>query len=126
MVSETKDHSPTPTEETKDQSPTPTEDGLETYQKILIGVLVLLLLLFFLLLPILIRYLWSWKKKKANASVKNTQSEDNAELNSWNPSDEDPQGIVYAQVKPSRLQKDTTSKETQVVIYAQLCSRTQE
>lgn len=112
--------------ETKNQSPTSTEDGLETYQKILIGVLVLLLLLFFLLLPILIRYLWSCKKKKANTSVKNIQSEDNAEVNSWNPSDENPQGIVYAQVKPSRIRKDTTSKETQVVIYAQLCSRTQE
>ncbi|XP_021060931.1 leukocyte immunoglobulin-like receptor subfamily B member 4 isoform X2 [Mus pahari] len=60
------------------------------------------------------------------ASVKNTQSEDNAELNSWNPHNEDPQGIVYAQVKPFRLQKDTASKGTQVVTYAQLCVRTQE
>ncbi|EDL75823.1 rCG22671, isoform CRA_c [Rattus norvegicus] len=64
-----------------------------------------------------------------DASVKNTQSEDNGELDSWNPPDKDPHGIVYAQVKPSRLRKDTTSwrpKETQVVTYAQLCSRTQE
>ncbi|XP_028630874.1 leukocyte immunoglobulin-like receptor subfamily B member 4 [Grammomys surdaster] len=149
--------------ETKDLSSTPIEDGLETYQKILTGVLVSFLLLFFLLLLlILFRYWCSCKKKKASqreanfqmlsgapdpthrdrlhqkssspdatinekhlyASVKNTQSEDNTELNSWNPPDEDPQGIVYAQVKPSRLRKDTASKETQVVTYAQLCSKT--
>lgn len=68
-------------------------------------------------------------EKHLYASVKNTQSEDNGELDSWSPSDKDPHGIVYAQVKPSRLQKDTTSwrpKETQVVTYAQFCSRTQE
>ncbi|XP_029398210.1 leukocyte immunoglobulin-like receptor subfamily B member 4 isoform X3 [Mus pahari] len=112
--------------ETKDKSSTPTEDGLETYQKILIGVLVSFLLLFFpLLFLILIQYRCH-HKKKASASVKNTQSEDNAELNSWNPHNEDPQGIVYAQVKPFRLQKDTASKGTQVVTYAQLCVRTQE
>uniref|UniRef100_A0A8C6HBQ8 Ig-like domain-containing protein n=1 Tax=Mus spicilegus TaxID=10103 RepID=A0A8C6HBQ8_MUSSI len=61
-----------------------------------------------------------------DASVKNTQSEDNAELNSWNPQNEDPQGIVYAQVKSSRHQKETASKESQDVTYAQLCIRTQE
>ncbi|XP_029338800.1 leukocyte immunoglobulin-like receptor subfamily B member 4 [Mus caroli] len=92
--------------------------GLETYQKILIGVLVSFLLLFFLLLFLILIGYQCHHKKKANASVKNTQSEDNAELNSWNPQNEDPQGIVYAQ--------DTASKETQGVTYAQLCIRTQE
>ncbi|EDL05060.1 mCG119532, isoform CRA_d [Mus musculus] len=69
--------------ETKEQSCTPTEDGLETYQKILIGVLVSFLLLFFLLLFLILIGYQCRHKNKANASVKNTQSEDNAELNSW-------------------------------------------
>ncbi|EDL05059.1 mCG119532, isoform CRA_c [Mus musculus] len=63
--------------ETKEQSCTPTEDGLETYQKILIGVLVSFLLLFFLLLfLILIGYQCRHKNKATLTqrlpSMKNT------------------------------------------------------
>lgn len=94
------------------------------------------------------------KEEKQYASVKDTQPEESLELDSWKPPDEDPQRIVYAQVKHSRIQKTgftspsslsgkvldmkngqseenkemhskaTTSKEPQEVTYAQLCSRT--
>uniref|UniRef100_A0A8C2MMQ2 Ig-like domain-containing protein n=1 Tax=Cricetulus griseus TaxID=10029 RepID=A0A8C2MMQ2_CRIGR len=56
-----------------------------------------------------------------------THPEESLELDSWNPPDEDPQRIVYAQHKPSsnsvKLQ-ETTSKEPQEVTYAQLSSKT--
>ncbi|XP_076425341.1 leukocyte immunoglobulin-like receptor subfamily B member 4A isoform X5 [Peromyscus maniculatus bairdii] len=91
-----------------------------------------------------------------DASVMDPQPEESVELESWNPSDEEPQRIVYAQVKPSRLHRAgstspsplsgkvldmknnqsgenremypqaTTSKEPQDVTYAQLCRRTLE
>ncbi|XP_049988527.1 leukocyte immunoglobulin-like receptor subfamily B member 4A isoform X2 [Alexandromys fortis] len=96
------------------------------------------------------------KEENLYASVKDTQPEERVELDSWNPQGQDPQRIVYAQVKPSRHQKAgltspsplsrkeldmknnqsgenrevdpqaTTSKEPQDVVYAQLCSRTPE
>nr|XP_042125997.1 leukocyte immunoglobulin-like receptor subfamily B member 4 isoform X4 [Peromyscus maniculatus bairdii] len=143
--------------ESKDQSPTHTENGLGRYQKVLIGVLVTLLLLFFLLiLLILFRHQCKGKEKKADASVMDPQPEESVELESWKPSGEEPQRIVYAQVKPSRLHRAgstspsplsgkvldtknnqsgenremypqaTTSKEPQDVTYAQLCRRTLE
>ncbi|XP_075798505.1 leukocyte immunoglobulin-like receptor subfamily B member 4A [Microtus pennsylvanicus] len=161
-------------------------EGEEVHQdqKVLIGVLVTLFLLFFLLLLlILLRHQCKGKKKNADdpqsklrdrllqkrsnpdtdnkeeklyASVKDTQPEERVELDSWKPHGQDPQQIVYAQVKPSRHQKAgltspsplsrkeldmknnqsgenrevhpqaTTSKEPQDVMYAQLCSRTPE
>ncbi|XP_028630853.1 leukocyte immunoglobulin-like receptor subfamily B member 3 isoform X2 [Grammomys surdaster] len=88
------------------------------------------------------------------ASVEDMQTGDGVELDSWRPSEEDPQGETYAQVKPSRLRRAgavspsvmsreqlntqhdqaeegrevdsqvAESKEPQDVTYAQLCSRT--
>ncbi|XP_035317695.1 leukocyte immunoglobulin-like receptor subfamily B member 4 [Cricetulus griseus] len=111
--------------ESKNQSGIHTESGLGRYQKVLIGVLVTLLLIFFLvLLLLLFCYLCKSKEKNTDTSVKDTHPEESLELDSWNPPDEDPQRIVYAQVKPSRIQKETTSKEPQEVTYAQLSSKT--
>lgn len=89
-----------------------------------------------------------------DASVQDMQTEDGVDLNSWKPSEEDPQGETYAQVKPSRLRRAgavspsvmsreqlsteyeqaeecpevnsqaAESEESQDVTYAQLCSRT--
>ncbi|XP_052568515.1 leukocyte immunoglobulin-like receptor subfamily B member 4A isoform X3 [Peromyscus californicus insignis] len=96
------------------------------------------------------------KEENQYASVMDPQPEESVELDSWNPPDEEPQRIVYAQVKPSMLYKAgitssfplsekvldmknnqsgenremypqaTTSKKPQDVTYAQLCRRTLE
>ncbi|OBS78144.1 hypothetical protein A6R68_19471, partial [Neotoma lepida] len=96
------------------------------------------------------------KEENEYASVKDPQPEETVELDSWNPPDEEPRRIVYAQVKPSKIHKAgisspsslsgkvldmknnqsgdnremypqaTTSKESQDVAYAQLCKRTPE
>ncbi|XP_059109714.1 leukocyte immunoglobulin-like receptor subfamily A member 6 [Peromyscus eremicus] len=99
--------------ESKDESPTHTENGLGRYQKVLIGVLVSLLLLFFLLiLLILFRYQCKGKEKKAGSLclkkiLNGTRSHFIHLIASLlqNPPDEEPQGIVYVQVKPSMLYK---------------------
>nr|XP_048287722.1 leukocyte immunoglobulin-like receptor subfamily B member 3-like isoform X4 [Myodes glareolus] len=41
----------------------------------------------------------------ANASMEDKQSEDDVELDSWRPAEEQPHGVIYAQVKPSRLRR---------------------
>ncbi|GAB1302592.1 Leukocyte immunoglobulin-like receptor subfamily B member 4A [Apodemus speciosus] len=108
-------------QDTKDQSPAPTEDGLETHWKILTGVLASFLLLLFFLLLCLILFRYRRRSKKKAEDVAGAEGTAIQTL-----PDENPQGIMYAQVKPSRLRTDTTSKENQAVIYTQLCSRTQE
>nr|XP_042125995.1 leukocyte immunoglobulin-like receptor subfamily B member 4 isoform X2 [Peromyscus maniculatus bairdii] len=45
------------------------------------------------------------KEEKQYASVMDPQPEESVELESWKPSGEEPQRIVYAQVKPSRLHR---------------------
>ncbi|XP_031240908.1 leukocyte immunoglobulin-like receptor subfamily B member 3 isoform X2 [Mastomys coucha] len=94
------------------------------------------------------------QEERLYASVQDMQTEDGVELNSWKPSEEDPQGETYAQVKPSRFRRAgavspsvmsreqlsteyeqaeecpevnsqaAESEESQDVTYAQLCSRT--
>nr|XP_048287720.1 leukocyte immunoglobulin-like receptor subfamily B member 3 isoform X2 [Myodes glareolus] len=39
------------------------------------------------------------------ASMEDKQSEDDVELDSWRPAEEQPHGVIYAQVKPSRLRR---------------------
>ncbi|XP_037058065.1 leukocyte immunoglobulin-like receptor subfamily B member 4 isoform X2 [Peromyscus leucopus] len=45
------------------------------------------------------------KEENQYASAMDPQPEETVELDSWNPSDEEPQRIVYAHVKPSRLHR---------------------
>ncbi|XP_037058067.1 leukocyte immunoglobulin-like receptor subfamily B member 4 isoform X4 [Peromyscus leucopus] len=91
------------------------------------------------------------KEENQYASAMDPQPEETVELDSWNPSDEEPQRIVYAHVKPSRLHRagstspsplsgkvldmknnqsgenrEMYSQEPQNVTYAQLCRRTLE
>lgn len=44
-------------------------------------------------------------KERFYASVKDMQSEDYVDLDSLRPAEEQPQGAIYAQVKPSRLRR---------------------
>ncbi|XP_058386250.1 leukocyte immunoglobulin-like receptor subfamily B member 3 [Diceros bicornis minor] len=78
--------------------------GLKWYLKILIGVSVaFVLLLSLLLLFLLLQHRHQGKHRtSADAAVKDTQPEEEVELDHQGPHDEDPQGLTYAEVNHPR------------------------
>ncbi|XP_046537770.1 leukocyte immunoglobulin-like receptor subfamily B member 4 isoform X4 [Equus quagga] len=93
-----------------DPSPSPTEQsltaGLESYQKVLIGVSVACVLLLSLLLFLLVRQLRQNKCSKSDTAMRDCQPEEDKEVDSvHSPDNEDPQGVIHAQVNHSSLRR---------------------
>ncbi|XP_023564503.1 leukocyte immunoglobulin-like receptor subfamily A member 6 isoform X2 [Octodon degus] len=104
--------------------------GLARNLKVLIGVLVAsILLLLLLVLFLVLRHQRQSKSRKAEVTMKNTEPENEVELDTQSPPPEDPNGPTYAQVKhsaPGRLMdtQNAASEGPQDITYAQLHIRT--